>query len=98
MTDWGTACSALNRVLVWNFPALATMKSLAVKLDTYLSISKPPAKFTVTVSSTTASDSDSTVTTVFPLLRPRLAQAIVKGLTFRAFRPLTRVFSLLPSV
>ena len=42
--------------------------------------------------------SDSTVTTVFPLLRPRLAQAIVKELTFRAFRPLTRVFSLLPSV
>ena len=98
MADCGKACSSLNTVLVWNFPALATMKSLAVKLDTYLSISKPPAKFTVTVSSTTAKDRESTVTTVFPLLRPRLAQAIVKGLTFRAFRPLARVFSLPPSV
>ena len=92
MADRGKACSALNRVLVWNLPALATIKSLAVKLDTYLSISKPPAKFTVTVSSTTARDSESTVTAVLPLLRPRLAQAMVKGFTFLVFRPLARVF------
>ena len=54
------------------------MKSLAVKLDTYLSMSKPPAKVTVTVSSTTARDRESTVTTVLPRLRPRLAQAMEK--------------------
>ena len=61
---------------VWNWPASATMKSLTVKLDTYLSMSKPLVKFTVTVSSTTARDRDVTVTAVLPRLRPRLAQAM----------------------
>ena len=52
------------------------MKSLAVKLDTYLSMSKPLVKFTVTVSSTTARDREVIVTAVLPRLRPRLAQAM----------------------
>ena len=71
------------------------MKSLAVKLATYLSISKPPAKLTVTVSNTTARDNERMVTTVLPRLLPRLAQAMVNGVTFR---PLARVFILPPSV
>ena len=45
-------------------------------MDTYLSMSKPLVKFTVTVSSTTARDRDVTVTAVLPRLRPRLAQAM----------------------
>ena len=77
MADWGTAISGVkSRTLFWNFPALATMKSLAVKLDTYLSMSKPLVKFTVTVSSTTARDREVIVTAVLPRLRPRLAQAM----------------------
>ena len=73
---------------------------VTIKAETTIGAKKYAAevKFTVTVSSTTARDRDVTVTAVLPRLRPRLAQAIVKGLTFRAFRPLTRVFSLLPSV
>ena len=77
MTDWGMPISVLKMSPpVWNWPASATMKSLAVKLDTYLSMSKPLVKFTVTVSSTTARDRDVTVTAVLPRLRPRLAQAM----------------------
>ena len=99
MACWGTAMSGVkSRTLVWSFPAPATMKSLAVKLDTYLSMSKPLVRFTVTVSSTTARDRERTVTTVLPRLRPRLAQAMERGLTLRALRPLARAFSLPPSV
>lgn len=42
----------------------------------YLSMSKELVRVTVRVSSTTAKDRDTTVTTVLPLLRPRLARAM----------------------
>ena len=61
---------------VWKCPASARMKSLAVKAAIYLSMSKPLAKVTVMVSSTTARHRESTVTTVLPRFRPRLAQAM----------------------
>ena len=52
------------------------MKSLAVNLEMYLSMSKPPVKVTVRVSRTTARDNDKMVITVLLRLRPRLAQAM----------------------
>ena len=74
---WGRAISPLKKSPpVWNWPASATMKSLAVKLAIYLSISKLLAKVAVTFSSTTARAREVMVTAVLPRLRPRLARAI----------------------
>ena len=66
-------------------------------MDTYLSISKPPVKVTVRVSSTTARVRDSTVRKVLPRLRPRLAQAMEKRETPLALRLALR-FRFPPSV
>ena len=61
-------------------------KSLETNMARYLSMSKPRERVTVAVSSTTARDSDSTVTAVLPLLRPRFAQAMDSKDTFFALR------------
>ena len=98
MTASGTPISSLKASPpVWNWPASARIKSLAVKLDTYLSMSKPPVKVTVSVSSTTARVNDNTVMKVLPRLRPRLAQAMERRDTPLPFRCSFR-FSILPSV
>ena len=49
-------------------------------------MSKPRERVTVAVSSTTARDSDSTVTAVLPRLRPRFAQAMESRETRSALR------------
>ena len=67
------------------------MKSLAVKAAIYLSMSKPLAKVTVMVSSTTAKHRESTVTTVLPRFRPRLAQAMENRETPLTFRFVLRL-------
>ena len=98
MTDWGTAISALNvSPPVWNWPASATIKSLAVNCAIYLFISNPLVKVTARWSSTTASDRDRMVMVVLPRLRPRLAQAMEKRDT-RFFSRRSRRRATVPSV
>ena len=53
---------------------------------TYLSISKPLARLTVSISSTTERDREMTVTVVFPLFLPKLAKAIEYTVTLLAER------------
>ena len=91
MADSGSASFEENSSrLVWNCPAPAIRKSLETKFARYLSMSKLPENVTVTVSSTTARDRDSTVTAVLPRLRPRFAHAMDSGETVFARRPAER--------
>ena len=52
-----------------------------------MSKSKPPVSVATRDNSVTASPSERMVTAVLPRLRPRLAKAMLKGLTVRALRP-----------
>ena len=72
------------------------MKSDTIWLERYFSILKPLVKVTVRFSSTTARESDSTVTTVLLRLRPRLAFAMASRDTPPDF--FTFFFSVPPSV
>ena len=74
------------------------MKSLAVKLATYLSISKLLAKVAVTFSSTTASAREVMVTAVLTRLRPRLARAMDSRDTPPEARRARVFFPAVPSV
>ena len=67
------------------------MKSLAVKLETYLSMSKPRVMVAVMVSNTTARDREITVIALLPRLRPRLAQAMENRETPLTFRFVLRL-------
>ena len=93
MAAWGRAWSGLKISPVWKWPASARVKSVQSWRETYLSMSNPRATVTVKFSSTTARVRERTVTTVFPRLRPRLAQAMPAR--EKAFRG-RRVFFRLP--
>ena len=63
----------------WKYPAQPKMKSDTTLFCKYLSMSKPPANSAVTLVSTTASERESTTSSVLTRLRPRFAQAIERS-------------------